>query len=157
MVVNQWHILSRGFEDALKSKWVRLYFFSFHISCVIISLNIFTAFIIEAFLLEYETEDSGAESVDSKLEKRIKELGLAYEGPEISDDVESPDKTLMTKIVEFFNSLKEILNEKDSSNENNNNLNGFRFHINSKEAKPVEILLQRMFLNEIDISIDSTI
>jgi two pore calcium channel protein 3 len=39
MVVNQWHVLSRGFEDALKSKWTRLYFFSFHISCVIVSLK----------------------------------------------------------------------------------------------------------------------
>ncbi len=39
--------------------------------------SIFTAFVIEAFLLEYETEDG--EAIESRLETRIKELNLNFE------------------------------------------------------------------------------
>ena len=53
MVVNQWHILARGPEIVTGTKWTRLYFVSFHLICVIVVLNIFTAFVLEAFIMEY--------------------------------------------------------------------------------------------------------
>ncbi|RNA14534.1 two pore calcium channel 1-like [Brachionus plicatilis] len=152
MVVNQWHILSKGFEKALNSKWTRLYFFSFHISCVIVSLNIFTAFIIEAFLLEYETEGDSDKSSSSKLEKRIIEQGLAFEDTEKNINT-NEDKKISTMIKEFFKSIREIGIYSCSANQNNAK-NELKFHTNSRDAKPVEILLQRMFYNEINISKD---
>ena len=61
MVANQWHgksqaplnpavvisdfyfpaskVLSKGFEYAMATKWTRLYFLAFHMSCVIVSLK----------------------------------------------------------------------------------------------------------------------
>ena len=39
MVVNQWHVLSRGFADATQTDWSHVYFVAFHIICVIITLK----------------------------------------------------------------------------------------------------------------------
>ena len=41
------------FQLAVDSKWTRIYFLSFHLFAVIIILNIFTAFVLEIFILEY--------------------------------------------------------------------------------------------------------
>jgi hypothetical protein len=47
LVVNQWHVLTEGFVVAAASRWVRLYFVAFHLTTVIVVLNIFTAFVLE--------------------------------------------------------------------------------------------------------------
>jgi len=52
-LVNQWHIIAGGFV-AVTSEATRLYFLSFHVIVVLIILNIFLAFVIEAFLLQIE-------------------------------------------------------------------------------------------------------
>ncbi len=63
-----------------------------------------------------------------------------------------------SKISKFLKSLKEIF-ENDPvettvlAHETTNK--GVRFHINSKEPKAVEILLQRMFNSEFDIADDN--
>ena len=99
LVVNQWHILTDGFvlatgdtfmfsfeyfleiESKLKivlgagTKATRVFFISFHMICVLLILNIFTAFVIEAFLLEY-TYSKG--SLETALQTKINEMGLAY-------------------------------------------------------------------------------
>ncbi|WAR18392.1 TPC1-like protein [Mya arenaria] len=66
-------LLSSGFV-IVTNKWARLYFFTFHLFCVIIVLNIFVAFILEAFILEYSLQKTG--KMDSVVETKIKELGL---------------------------------------------------------------------------------
>eukprot|EP00039_Didymoeca_costata_P013237 m.198064 g.198064 ORF g.198064 m.198064 type:complete len:785 (-) comp15714_c0_seq20:2647-5001(-) len=50
-VVNQWHVLTEGFV-VLTSKWARIYFVIFHLVTVVLIMNIFIAFIIEAFVLQ---------------------------------------------------------------------------------------------------------
>uniref|UniRef100_A0A6G5ABW2 Putative two pore calcium channel protein 3 n=1 Tax=Rhipicephalus microplus TaxID=6941 RepID=A0A6G5ABW2_RHIMP len=72
MVVNQWHILTEGFVH-VTSKAARLYFLLFHLSCVVIVLNIFTAFVLEAFLLEYTIDKT---KLESAVETKIGEMGL---------------------------------------------------------------------------------
>ncbi|KAH9504032.1 hypothetical protein Btru_067570 [Bulinus truncatus] len=49
-------------------------FFSFHIFCVVIVLNIFTAFVLEAFILEYTLQT--VPRLESVVEAKITELGL---------------------------------------------------------------------------------
>ena len=75
LVVNQWHILTDGFVLATGTKATRVFFISFHMICVLLILNIFTAFVIEAFLLEY-TYSKG--SLETALQTKINEMGLAY-------------------------------------------------------------------------------
>lgn len=62
-VVNQWHAVTDGFAFAVgcaTSNWqcfkVRLYFMSFHLIGVFLLMNIFQAFILEVFFIEYTTE-----------------------------------------------------------------------------------------------------
>ena len=75
MVVNQWHVITEG-HVLVTSKAARLFFFSFHFVCVIVILNIFVAFVIEAFILEYSFRASG-EPISS-LAPRINQMGLGY-------------------------------------------------------------------------------
>ncbi|XP_064622420.1 uncharacterized protein LOC135484707 [Lineus longissimus] len=72
MYVNQWHVLTQGFV-LVTNKAARLYFISFHMFCVLLVLNIFVAFVLEAFILEYNLS---AGKIESALEVKIKEMGL---------------------------------------------------------------------------------
>ena len=53
------------------SKWYRIYFLSFHVTAVLIVLNIFLAFIIEAFMLQLESP-----STDDGLEEHLTREGI---------------------------------------------------------------------------------
>ena len=53
MVVNQWHVIADGYVLVTGTEWTKLYFLSFHIVTVTCVLNIFIAFVLEAFILEY--------------------------------------------------------------------------------------------------------
>merc|ERR1712196_326873 len=53
MVVNQWHILTSGFV-ILTNESARLFFLAFHLTAVVLMLNIFVAFILEAFLMQLQ-------------------------------------------------------------------------------------------------------
>ena len=68
-LVNQWHILAGGFV-AVTSKASRLYFLSFHVLIVLIILNIFLAFVIEAFMLQIELDKKKQEGIDEHLDER---------------------------------------------------------------------------------------
>ena len=56
----------------------RLFFFAFHFVCVIVVLNIFLAFVIEAFILEFSFRESSDSRPISSLAPRINQMGLAY-------------------------------------------------------------------------------
>lgn len=62
-------------------------------------------------------------------------------------------------VKEYLKSLKDIFNTEDVESSNSSSTTGtshqgVRFHINSKEPKSVDILLQRMFSKEFDITQD---
>ncbi|XP_019745182.1 two pore segment channel 3 [Hippocampus comes] len=127
-VVNQWHVLSSGFA-AVTHKAARIYFVLFHITVVIIIINIFVAFVLEAFFLEYSLDKS---DLHTELEKKIEELrlGVAQEAAEednLVDAMETADGERRTP-------------EASESGEPK-----LMFKIASKRYRTVDALLQRLF------------
>uniref|UniRef100_A0A8C9TT49 Two pore segment channel 3 n=1 Tax=Scleropages formosus TaxID=113540 RepID=A0A8C9TT49_SCLFO len=100
-VVNQCSLLASGFT-AVTNASARIFFVIFHILVVIIIINIFVAFVLEAFFVEY-TFSKG--ELQTSLEKKIEELELGYRtvdgllqrmfeadlSPEDNADDEDPD------------------------------------------------------------------
>ncbi|CAL4111041.1 unnamed protein product, partial [Meganyctiphanes norvegica] len=74
-VVNQWQALIAYGYASVTNPWARIYFISFHIICVIIVMNIFTAFVLEVFILEYSAKHW---TLETELEKKISEMGLSF-------------------------------------------------------------------------------
>lgn len=85
MTVNQWHVITSGYVS-VTSKYARLYFFCFHFICVTVILNIFSAFVIEAFILEFSVTSSDNNNgaggkrppQSTLLADRIAAMGLGY-------------------------------------------------------------------------------
>ncbi|XP_075353184.1 mitotic checkpoint serine/threonine-protein kinase BUB1 [Mycteria americana] len=74
-VVNQWHVFANGFANVTVQP-AKLYFIAFHIVMVIIIVNIFVSFILEAFFVEYSLEKS---EVETAIEQKIQELGMGVQ------------------------------------------------------------------------------
>ncbi|XP_053829806.1 mitotic checkpoint serine/threonine-protein kinase BUB1 [Vidua macroura] len=74
-VVNQWHVFANGFAN-VTAQPAKLYFIAFHIVMVIIIVNIFVSFILEAFFVEYSLEKS---EVETAIEQKIQELGMGVQ------------------------------------------------------------------------------
>uniref|UniRef100_A0A8C4WR07 Two pore segment channel 3 n=1 Tax=Eptatretus burgeri TaxID=7764 RepID=A0A8C4WR07_EPTBU len=129
-VVNQWHVLASGFVITSDIS-ARLYFIVFHMIVVILLINIFIAFVLEAFILEY-TLDRG--KTESAIERKIQELGLGI----TMQELENKEEML-------------IENMEHSGNELERNENGqtaekcIMFKISEKRYRTVNALLQRMF------------
>ncbi|XP_055957374.1 two pore calcium channel protein 1 isoform X1 [Patella vulgata] len=148
-VVNQWHVLSSGFV-IVTHKAARFYFFCFHLTCVVIVLNIFTAFILEAFILEYSLQKQPR--LESVVEAKIKELGLGI-GLKPVTPVKPKNDTI--ELVENEEEPAGSSNEPedDSDTESIPDLSqeqGLRFHLKKRSRKKVEVLLHQMFEGEID-------
>ena len=168
MVVNQWHQIADNFEIVAGTKFTRLYFVTFHLICVIVLLNFFTAFVLEAFILEYINGTGQANSEQNKdLKKKITQLGIDCKSSILN--LVSASTGLQTSINEFdqldadhdlhfeFSSFKQ-----NEFNEDNN-LDGMikqNFSVISlspdsnlrvliKENRTVEELLLRMFRDEL--------
>jgi two pore calcium channel protein len=60
IMVGNWGLVVRMFEDVMETKLVRIYFVSFYILSVVVLLNIVVAFVLEMY-----------ESVKSKIEDQI--------------------------------------------------------------------------------------
>lgn len=149
-VVNQWHVIASGFV-AVTSKAARIYFFMFHLTCVVIVLNIFIAFILEAFILEYTIDKSG--KLESCVESKIKELGLGIgqgtrktnaqelqkDDTELVPNEQLPEPSLDNDAESDTDSIPDLSTE-----------TGLKFHLKKKSRKKVEVLLQQMFEGEID-------
>lgn len=160
-VVNQWHVIAYGYA-AVTNSWARLFFMLFHLICVIIVLNIFTAFVLEAFMLEYSATYGG--KLESQLEKKIHEMGLSLrkkkkktttsqeelviesDSSDGEDEVDLPQSVGPESYADvtqegssnFYGTPQNISGETD-----------VRFHI-SKKLKNVEVLLQKMFEKELE-------
>ncbi|KAL4238880.1 Ion transport protein [Mactra antiquata] len=157
-VVNQWHVLSSGFVF-VTNKGARVFFILFHICCVVIVLNIFVAFILEAFILEYSLQKAG--KFESAVESKIKELGLgigqvrkdkapAIDEMELVANEEEVDRTPPVNINVTNN---EEEGDSDSDTDSIPDLTkekGLKFHLKKRSRKKVEVLLQQMFEGEIN-------
>lgn len=132
-VVNQWHVLASGFTTVTHVS-ARIFFVLFHIVVVIIIINIFVAFVLEAFFVEYTVDKS---DLQTSLEKKIEELELNFSldepGPNLVEAIETNDDDL---------GPSQTPKEKPS----------LMFKIASRRYKTVDGLLQRMF--EADLSLD---
>ncbi|KAM6972478.1 two pore segment channel 3 [Aplochiton taeniatus] len=125
-VVNQWHDILSGFTKVTHES-ARIFFVLFHIVVVIVIINIFVAFVLEAFFVEYTVDKS---DLQTSLEKKIAELdlGIQHEGPgsNLVDSMETQDNDQPT-------------------GGGSRTKPSMMFSIASKRYKTVEGLLQRMF------------
>ncbi|XP_078256401.1 two pore segment channel 3 [Rhinoraja longicauda] len=129
-VVNQWHVLATGFVKVTHLT-ARIFFVVFHIVVVIILINIFIAFVLEAFFVEHSLARS---AVETAVEKKIQELGMG-------DSVDHPAVSL----VEVMETSENDLGNTDDSNLKSR----LRFRIASIRYKTVDALLQHMFEGEL--------
>ncbi|XP_048585787.1 two pore calcium channel protein 1 isoform X3 [Nematostella vectensis] len=120
-VVNQWHVITQGFV-LVTNKWARLYFLSFHMICVIVVLNIFVAFILEAFMLEYSISHGKFETV---IEKKIEEKGIG-----VSSEV---------NLIRTQSTVESLAFK-----------SGLRFRLPKQQKKNAETFLQQMFEGELE-------
>ncbi|XP_076585298.1 two pore segment channel 3 isoform X2 [Chaetodon auriga] len=89
-VVNQWHVLSSGFASVTHVS-ARIFFVLFHILVVIVIINIFVAFVLEAFFVEYSV-DKG--NLQTSLERKIEELELAVAQENLEDNLVNAMETI---------------------------------------------------------------
>ncbi|XP_077935731.1 two pore segment channel 3 isoform X2 [Gasterosteus aculeatus] len=129
-VVNQWHVLSSGFA-AVTHASARLFFILFHIMVVIVIINIFVAFVLEAFFVEYSVDKS---DLQTSLERKIEELQLAVEQEKLEDNL--------------VNAMETADNEQGTGQSANKP--PLMFKIASKRYRTVDALLQRMFEADLD-------
>lgn len=103
-------------------------------------------------MLEYENQDDSLLFL-SKLEQRIINLELNYEETDKTEYTSFTD-VKKSKLKQLTESLKGIF-KSDATTSSIKNNQIVKFHINSNEPKAVEILLQRMFNTEFDITDDN--
>ncbi|XP_030591488.1 two pore segment channel 3 isoform X2 [Archocentrus centrarchus] len=131
-VVNQWHVLSSGFVTVTHIS-ARIFFVLFHIIVVIVILNIFVAFVLEAFFVEYSVDKS---DLQTSLERKIEELELAVAQEKLEDNL--------------VNAMETIDNDLGTSQSAKPNLPSLMFKIASKRYRTVDALLQRIFESDLD-------
>ena len=149
MVVNQWHIMAKNIEIAVGSKWTRLYFLSFHLICVITVLNIFTAFVLEAFILEYTNVTEGTQS-GNELKTKINLLGISsLEKAKSSNAGFAEDELDLVDADHDDFRLATDNKTRDRSASIISISNEFKYKVVFTEKKSVEALLLRMFESEI--------
>jgi len=175
LVVNQWHILAEGFELATGSKYTRIFFISFHLLSVIIILNIFTAFVLEVFILEYSYSKKG--SLETTLETKINEMGLGLGSKPLYRKQKPPAEPMRRSIIdedelEQTRQQDELDAGADTLDADHDNLQfvsaqledmtkhyknrskdtAMRFHLR-KGGKNVHTLLEKLFINEMDVKV----
>uniref|UniRef100_A0A8C2W706 Two pore segment channel 3 n=1 Tax=Cyclopterus lumpus TaxID=8103 RepID=A0A8C2W706_CYCLU len=130
-VVNQWHdILDSGFA-AVTHVSAKLFFILFHIMVVIVIINIFVAFVLEAFFVEYSVDKS---DLQTSLEKKIEELELA----------------VAQYVTDNLVNAMETIDSDQGTGQSASNKPALMFKIASKRYRTVDALLQRMFEADLD-------
>jgi len=138
MVVNQWHIITQGYVR-VTNKFARLYFLSFHLLCVIVVLNIFVAFILEAFMLEYSFTHGKIETVISK---KIEEKGIGVGM--------CPVRERAASLLSTDDVSEAVGNGGFTSVEHLAMDTGLRFKMPKQQKKNADVLLQEMFEDELE-------
>ncbi|XP_026158772.1 two pore segment channel 3 isoform X2 [Mastacembelus armatus] len=131
-VVNQWHVLSNGFATVTHVS-ARIFFVLFHILVVIVIINIFVSFVLEAFYVEYSV-DKG--DLQTSLERKIEELELAVAQEKLQDNL--------------VNTMETIDNDLGAGQSPTANRPTLMFKIASKRYRTVDAFLQRMFEADLD-------
>ncbi|XP_067355597.1 two pore segment channel 3 isoform X2 [Channa argus] len=131
-VVNQWHVLSSGFATVTHVS-ARIFFVLFHILVVIVIINIFVSFILEAFYVEYSVDKS---DLQTSLEKKIEELELAVAQEKMDDNL--------------VNNMETIDNDLGTGASPTAHKPALMFKIGSKRYRTVDTFLQRMFEGDLD-------
>ncbi|XP_015770285.1 PREDICTED: two pore calcium channel protein 1-like [Acropora digitifera] len=142
MVVNQWHIITQGYVR-VTSKFARIYFFSFHLLCVIVVLNIFVAFILEAFMLEYSITHGKIETVFSK---KIEETGIGVGMCPVKERAAS----ILNMDGENSETIKDQQRSSYTTVEQLALETGLRFKMPSQQKKNADLILQEMFEDELE-------
>ncbi|KAJ8392380.1 hypothetical protein AAFF_G00075050 [Aldrovandia affinis] len=119
-------LLTTGFTTVTHVS-ARIFFVLFHIVVVIIIINIFVAFVLEAFFVEYTVAKS---DLQTSLEKQIEELELSVH----QDDLDN-------NLVESMETPENDLGPSETTKESSS----LKFRIASKRYKTVDGLLQKMF------------
>ncbi|XP_066953785.1 two pore calcium channel protein 1-like isoform X3 [Macrobrachium rosenbergii] len=161
-VVNQWHVIAYGFASVTNS-WARLYFVVFHLICVIVVLNIFTAFVLEVFILEYSANRG---QFESQVEKKIQDIGLSIRrrrrsgnSAESQEDLvatdsenseEDPGASGPARTAKIDGDKTDGGADPDQISSDIAAKTDVRFLI-SKRVKNVEVLLQKMFEKELAV------
>ncbi|NWX54928.1 TPC2 protein, partial [Promerops cafer] len=117
------------------SQLAKLYFIAFHIVMVIIIVNIFVSFILEAFFVEYSLEKS---EVETAIEQKIQELGMGVQEDELQHG-------------QLLDNMESAEHELEGEGETKPQSKGLVFKIASKRYRTVDALLQRMFEAEIPL------
>ncbi|KFP77863.1 Two pore calcium channel protein 2 [Apaloderma vittatum] len=144
-VVNQWHdilslpltpviLFANGFANVTVQP-AKLYFIAFHIVMVIVIVNIFVSFILEAFFVEYSLEKS---EVETAIEQKIQELGMGVQEDELQDE-------------QLLDNMENDERDLDGEGGTKPQSKGLMFKIASKRYRTVDALLQRMFEAEIPL------
>ncbi|POI32073.1 hypothetical protein CIB84_004175, partial [Bambusicola thoracicus] len=145
-VVNQWHdilsilplipfiLFANGFAN-VTAQPAKLYFIAFHIVMVIIIVNIFVSFILEAFFVEYSLEKS---EVETAIEQKIQELGMGVQEEALQDE-------------QLLDNMESADNDLEGEGGTKAQPKGLVFKIASKRYRTVDALLQRMFEAEIPL------
>ncbi|CAD5119110.1 DgyrCDS7754 [Dimorphilus gyrociliatus] len=141
-VVNQWHIIAQGFV-LVTSKAARLFFLTFHVTCVTLLLNIFTAFVLEVFILEYTISRT---ELQSAVESRIKELGLGV-GMNLPNSSNASDNQ---NIVDGIEQDPESSHSGTSYDDILTKDYGIRFKLRKRHRKHLITLLRNMFESELE-------
>ncbi|NWW44829.1 TPC1 protein, partial [Pedionomus torquatus] len=145
-VVNQWHdilslipltpiiLFANGFANVTVQP-AKLYFIAFHIVMVIIIVNIFVSFILEAFFVEYSLEKS---EVETAIEQKIQELGMGVQEDNFQDE-------------QLLDNMETAEHDLEGEGGTKPQIKGLMFKIASKRYRTVDALLQRMFEAEIPL------
>ncbi|NWI34918.1 TPC2 protein, partial [Sula dactylatra] len=145
-VVNQWHdilsllpltpiiLFANGFANVTVQP-AKLYFIAFHIVMVIVIVNIFVSFILEAFFVEYSLEKS---EVETAIEQKIQELGMGVQEDELQDE-------------QLLDNMESAEHDLEGEGGTKPQSKGLVFKIASKRYRTVDALLQRMFEAEIPL------
>ncbi|NXN30785.1 TPC1 protein, partial [Nycticryphes semicollaris] len=145
-VVNQWHdillllpltpilLFANGFANVTVQP-AKLYFIAFHIVMVIIIVNIFVSFILEAFFVEYSLEKS---EVETAIERKIQELGMGVQEDKFQDE-------------QLLDNMESAEHDLEGEGGTKPQTKGLMFKIASKRYRTVDALLQRMFEAEIPL------
>lgn len=146
LAVNDWHQFVRNYEIMTNSKYTRLYFVSFHLICIIVVLNCFTAFIIESFILEYNRDDEQSSIISSTppgIETTLSNSRLISRIRRLTNNNHPKVRLACNPIVKLLG--KHQGNEVIAFNipENNN------FHVEIHEATTIESTLLRVFQKEL--------
>eukprot|EP00794_Sanderia_malayensis_P020401 gene20401-22414_t len=128
-VVNQWHVITDGFVR-VTNKAARIYFLLFHLLCVIVVLNIFVAFVLEAFMLQYSFSKTKYEAA---LERKIEEKCAGT--PEV---VSNPVNSTENPLDENFSITQYVMKARVS------------YSLKKRKTKNAEEILQQMFEDELN-------